>query len=1594
MKRILSYMIVTLLLAMCGLGAHAQSPQTGVYRIQNVGSKLYVKVTGKYAAEPNESAQAEASKITVGVAGVLDDGTYKMNSLASTYTTADGQTQSVEVYDYVTRAIHIGNAVLRQEIASSSDENKAKAEQAMDKFITDNAHMRLYPVAGKASTYRAVATIPNLPDEVLDWMVKKGKIAEPTQTAAYAYLCSLVEQYLGKSQTDADLKAKVLRNLRKVALGKTYLLGADGYPSFDYVEADAHFAPIAGSGKADDYFQWKLIAKVSANALQDGTYQVRNLGNERYVEVLKKYYAKPDALEADASNIDLAFGQRSDDGSVKLTKLAAIEKEGNTYVDCYSYIDRAITLGKYAIAAVLNGDYEGVREASADNIAKAQAYLEKYLHENVYMSVKPVAGQDEAVYAFATIPTVPQEVADQMKAHGAITEATPEAAWQFGVNYVKRYLDKSSTDSKLKQVVLNNIDKIKQGHTYYLTADNDGAENGFGYVDATEADLTSKSLMWGVIAQEVQPENLASGTYKIHNVGNNKYVKIRSKYYARPDATEAEASDVHLGFAGKLPDGSYKLNSLAGTDPATGKLVECYSYIDKALSLGKIAIATILKGDYTDSEGNTTRQASDENVKKAQDYLDKFMHDNIYMRVKPVAGANYVYALATIPVIPDEVVEAMYNHGSIKEKTADAAWNFLVDYVKQYLGSSQTDSDVKAYVLKAINSIKQGHTYYLSADNDGAQDGFGYVDADNYSSTDKSIEWGLDQVKADAAIESGFYKIQNVATRKWVDVKSKYYAAPDVDEAQATPVHVGIDSQLPDGGYKLNSLAGTDNNGNYIECYNYIAHAIELGKQVVLANLKSSSDENKQKATDYFENFIKTNAYMKIRLVPNQDSAFYAYATFPAIPADIKTIIVEHVNREAGSTVIANNDGVWQWLIDQVKVYLNKAGNATDSKLKSMVLNNIDKIKEGHTYYLRADVTTATGVNTFGIEDGNTADLSDTHLWWGMAKANPGKGVTGWFRIRNAKGTDSGKAYVNVTGNFTAEPDLTAQQAKSQAGTVIYVDMGDSADGVKFPIKALRSQGVNVNTYIDATMALANQLVLPIVTEKLTEIVKNNPNYSKYASLVEPAIKALAQSVDVNYYATPVFTATGNKAFEVSAKVPDVAEYCDMANMALKVMGKTKTQLVNKINSMKSGDGGIKDRVLEIAAQCANRIDNPDQLWDYMTSKVCDVVKNHPNVLPERINNLILNNLKNVKYGTTYCLTQEDKYATFDFQEASEAAGNEAAKWVLEPFDPKAEGYSTTAYYPYLDVTPEQHYSSSTLDGATVDDSWNYTTGYYDFDAAVADPANGTTEAYKALSTERVTRNIGNGKTQVYYLVKLENAMQGNVIPVQTPVVLRTQKGKIQLVPQGTPASFDYSNMGGDVPDGADVESIDAYQKFFNMLIGKIPGGSGAPRKKVITTTSAADNLLAASFFGDAVPSDAAGAYLPLSVKTRVDDLQGKGTDKQYLNMQGLGFWKDAVSKMEPNKAYLDGNAQSTNWDANVTFDNSNANVAPGYILELTSGGSTVVTHVDDVTVAKTVKSVRYYNVAGIETSEPQAGVNIVVTTYTDGTKTTTKVLK
>ena len=51
-------------------------------------------------------------------------------------------------------------------------------------------------------------------------------------------------------------------------------------------------------------------------------------------------------------------------------------------------------------------------------------------------------------------------------------------------------------------------------------------------------------------------------------------------------------------------------------------------------------------------------------------------------------------------------------------------------------------------------------------------------------------------------------------------------------------------------------------------------------------------------------------------------------------------------------------------------------------------------------------------------------------------------------------------------------------------------------------------------------------------------------------------------------------------------------------------------------------------------------------------------------------------------------------------------------------------------------------------------------------------------------------------------------------------------------------------------------------------------------------------------------------------------------------------------------------------------------------------------TAIEDINADKTVANVSYYNLAGQQSAEPVDGVNIVVTTYTDGTRTTAKVIK
>ena len=52
------------------------------------------------------------------------------------------------------------------------------------------------------------------------------------------------------------------------------------------------------------------------------------------------------------------------------------------------------------------------------------------------------------------------------------------------------------------------------------------------------------------------------------------------------------------------------------------------------------------------------------------------------------------------------------------------------------------------------------------------------------------------------------------------------------------------------------------------------------------------------------------------------------------------------------------------------------------------------------------------------------------------------------------------------------------------------------------------------------------------------------------------------------------------------------------------------------------------------------------------------------------------------------------------------------------------------------------------------------------------------------------------------------------------------------------------------------------------------------------------------------------------------------------------------------------------------------------------------VTTVNELVAGKTIERVEYFNIAGQQLTKPAAGVNIVVTTYADGTRTTAKIIQ
>lgn len=128
-------------------------------------------------------------------------------------------------------------------------------------------------------------------------------------------------------------------------------------------------------------------------------------------------------------------------------------------------------------------------------------------------------------------------------------------------------------------------------------------------------------------------------------------------------------------------------------------------------------------------------------------------------------------------------------------------------------------------------------------------------------------------------------------------------------------------------------------------------------------------------------------------------------------------------------------------------------------------------------------------------------------------------------------------------------------------------------------------------------------------------------------------------------------------------------------------------------------------------------------------------------------------------------------------------------------------------------------------------------------------------------------------------------------------------------------------------------------------------------------------------------------------------------TDMFYLNVDDVTITvpqvtgaKDAITPAEwtvvenvTSPYTIEGLTPKTKYELQVQSVGEEANSEWTPITEFTTLNESV--GINDVNV-KSVKSVKYYNLTGVESNVPFDGVNIVETTYTDGTKAAAKVIK
>jgi hypothetical protein len=588
-----------------------------------------------------------------------------------------------------------------------------------------------------------------------------------------------------------------------------------------------------------------------------------------------------------------------------------------------------------------------------------------------------------------------------------------------------------------------------------------------------------------------------SGTYKIRSA-KGTYVQIKGKYYAKPDATADNASEVGIGV-GYKDEGGYRVYSLTGTNPNDGSLIEVYDYVDKACKIvSEFAQYELDKKLGTGSDKGANQIALDA---MADSICQIYTDDYAYMTIIPIAhyGDKWlVRAKATVPAIP-YTIQAIGNAivvGNVVNEGHECTdvWDWAKEHVKKYLNEHQTDQTLKNMALKYLDDVVPGTTYYLNYED--KDNSFGY----ELTPSDNGI-WTLETVSAsDDGIASGVYNIQNKETQMYVDVTGKYSAEPELEsisteqDKKNAAIYVEFGRYLRDtknGASVANSkntyrITELSNQGRDVVAYLYkgmqkansivdqkLAAKNEEGNSVysVAATLINSKIDEKAEATgqtinhitaDQIQADVKTafdlcaEHYAYMNLIDNGDKTVSLRVDVPAVPAALD-IITPYL------------DSNYEKFIDFAKAQIDGyfESSNTDDNLKKLWKQNRDKWTAGTSYYLSADDFPSFAFTTDASEAATKWLLTDVDE---SGDTNP---FNGYFRAKNVGGYNGQEGYVVVKGRITADASATDEDKATKPGSILYVKLASAPTKISSPYNAdetvdayellnVRSQGLDV----------------------------------------------------------------------------------------------------------------------------------------------------------------------------------------------------------------------------------------------------------------------------------------------------------------------------------------------------------------------------------------------------------------------------------------------------------------------------------------------------------------------------------------------------